>query len=150
MLEAAIGDEDTLDEREKRGLDQAAFVVAGFGPGVGEVDVQDGDARIGDEFGEKEIGLGADGAGVDAVVAAQAIRGVTPEPAGPFDAEEVGIRARLGLVEKKSPFADADFDFNGVGVCEEGCEIERAREGIDIEADGFDDQGTLRVHRGDL
>ena len=116
-------------------------------PGVGEVDVEDGDGGGGNELGEEEVGLRADHARVEAVVSPKAVGGVSPIPACPLDAEEVCIGASDRLVEQEGSFAAADLEFDGVVVAEDFDPIEGLRELVHIEADGFEDEFAVRLHR---
>ena len=107
-----------MDYGEERLLDQPALVVPFLGPWVGEVDVNHREAVRRDELAEEKAGVGADGAGVEAAAAAQAVAGISPEPASPFDAEEVDFRPGLGLIGEKRSFARADFELDRMVVAE--------------------------------
>src|SRR5688572_24004692 len=56
-LKPAAGDQDALYFLQEGLLHEAALVVAGLGPGVGEIDVHDGDGCWRDEFAQEVEGL---------------------------------------------------------------------------------------------
>jgi hypothetical protein len=100
-------------------LDEAAFLVAGFWPGVGEVDVEGGEGGVWDMAAEPPDGFAMDHAGVGGGVAAEAVGGEFGVLFGPLDADEVVLGMSLCDGEEEGAFAGADFEFNGVVVAED-------------------------------
>ena len=101
-----------LGERHELRLQQPSLVMAGLGPGIGEINMQDRQAVFRHEFRQKKTRLGPHRAGVRAVIAAKAIAGISPEPAGPFDAEKIDLGSCLGLLGQEGSLAAADLQFD--------------------------------------
>ena len=95
MTEAELGagEEDAVNFFKERELDEAAFVVAGLGPGVGEVDVHGGQGIVRDVAANPPGGLAGNDAAIEAVVAAEAVGGEIGVGFGVFKTYEVGGRA---------------------------------------------------------
>jgi hypothetical protein len=66
--------------------DEASFVMSFFRPGVGEIDMETIDGKIGNKFANKSGGIGAEHPDVFEVPSAEPIDGVAVISAGPFDA----------------------------------------------------------------
>src|SRR5205814_6501535 len=116
------------------------------GPGIGKIDVDNRKAALGDVLGKEESRLGANGSHIGAPGAANPIAGVSPEPPRPFDAEEIHLRPRSGLVEEKSSFADSDFQLNGMIVSEQLAPADGARQRIRFQSNRFGNHLAMRLH----
>lgn len=120
----AAGREDAMEFDHGVILDDAAFVMSFLRPGIGEVEVDDlhdallvgggvikgWAAPIPDKFG----GIASEQFYIFEVPAAHAIGSVAVELAGPFDAEEVCLRLKLGLLEEEGALAGADLELETV------------------------------------
>lgn len=132
--ELASGFEASPDIEEGLVLDHTLFVVFFLGPGVGEVEVDDIDRLVGASpleqlrcVGVEHTDIGMRVLGL--LLSADAIGDVGGKLAGPLDAQEVGVRLKMGLLDQKRALAGADFDFEAFGRIFEPC--------AEIEAGGF-------------
>ncbi len=146
--EDAAGHEDAVDFLHEGDLDGAAFIVTGFGPGVGEVDVEGVDGGVGDVAADPPEGFAVDESGVGEAVAAHAVGGEEGVFAGPFEADVVVFRFGLGDGEEEGAFAGADFEFDRVGVAEEGGEVELAGFVGDLQEIGVGVEVGAKGHGG--
>src|SRR5262249_44625409 len=80
-LQPPHGQQSVLHQWHELVLDQPSLVMPLLRPRVGEINVQDRNARRRHKLGKKIGGFSADRAGVKAVVAAKAVAGIAPEPA---------------------------------------------------------------------
>jgi len=100
------------------GVDEAPFVVAFFGPGVGEINVEAIDGGIGDAFGDIGDGIGANYPDVGQVPPANPVNGKAVKFPCPFNPDKIGVGLRFCLVYQKCPPARANLDMDGSGTSE--------------------------------
>jgi len=131
---------------ERRARDDAALVMAQFGPGVGEVNVEDRETFIGDELAQEVACLGPDGADVEAPVAAKPVAGISPIPSRPLNPEEVYLRAGLALLSEERSFAHADLQLDRMIVSEQRPPVDGPRQTFQIKPDRLDDQLVVHLH----
>src|SRR5437588_3999929 len=112
-LQSAPRPENPLHLLDEWLLDEPALVMPLLGPRVGKVNVNDREAVIGNVLADEEHRLGANCAGIEQMMPAQSIACVSPIPACPFDAEEIGVRSRSRLLGQESPLPHSDFHFDG-------------------------------------
>jgi hypothetical protein len=145
----SLGRKDVKQKGNEFILDKSALVVAFFRPGVGEINVHDGNGSRWNKLREEEDGFGSKGANIGALGPANAVRCVSPVPTGVFNADEIGVGVKFGLLKKKGSFAHADFKFDGVGVAEDFGEIQWTLEGLKRQANRFDNEVAVRLHKGE-
>ena len=87
------------------GVDETPFVVAFFGPGVGEVNVEAIYGRIGDTLGDIGGGIGANYPDVGQIPPANPVNGETVKFPCPFNPDKIGVGLRFCLVYQKCPLA---------------------------------------------
>ncbi len=118
--------EATPDVEQGLMLDDPFFVVLFLWPGVGEVEVDDIDRLVGappfEQLGRVGVEHADIGVGVFALLlSADAIGDIGSELASPFDAQEVGVRLKMRLLDQKRALARADFELEAFGRVFEPC-----------------------------
>ncbi len=111
--DAAGGDEGVGGGADEIGLEEAAFVVAFFGPRVGVVNVENPEGFGGQMVDDQVAGVGAHEADVGHAPADHAVGGVAVVFVGPFDAEEVAVGILAGPGEQEAALTGADLHFDG-------------------------------------
>jgi hypothetical protein len=87
------------------GAEEASFVVAFFGPGVGEVNVEAIDGGVGDALGNIGDGIGANYPDVSQIPSPNPVNGKTVKFACPFNPDKIGVGLVFCLVYQKCPLA---------------------------------------------
>jgi len=123
--QARVGFHDAQGSVHKFRLNQAAFVVAFFGPRVGMVDVQCVDTRVGDLMDHEVTTVAAHHAHVGKAPARHTVGGILVVFVGPFDADEVQLRMFLGPPYKKGALMAADFQLQRCFALEQRAQIDR-------------------------
>ena len=99
----AAGDQAGGCRVDERFLEEAALVVATFGPGVGVVNVQR-QQRVARAFGADEVtSIGPQDADIPQVPTLHAVDRETIKLVGPFDAEKIALRIGLCPPQKNPP-----------------------------------------------
>jgi hypothetical protein len=86
-------------------VEETAFVVTFFGPGVGEINMEAINGGIGDTLDDKSGGISADYTDVSQIPSANTVNGETVISACPFNPDKVGIGLASCLVYQKRPLA---------------------------------------------
>ena len=118
--EFPVGLEHAMERPHRGVLHDSPLVMPRLGPRITEVEVHDPTARIRKPVRDDLGGVVVKQPHVRDRAAADAIRRVAEELARPFDAEEVGLRLKSGLLDEERPLAGTDLELERpLGVREE-------------------------------
>lgn len=113
-VEAAAILELGVEFSEERCLDEPAFVVSFFWPGVWKIDVDLAKRCVGHVIADKRAGFGTHQADIVQSAAAAPVGPVAPERFGVFQADVVGVWGLLGLADQKCSLTRSDFQLDRV------------------------------------
>lgn len=112
--------------------EEASFMMAFFGPGVGEIYMEAVNGCLWYEIGKEDSGVSADNPNIFELPSADAVDGIAAESCCLFDAEKIDIGEGFGVVEKKCALAATDFDVDRAGTSENQSKIEWDRKPFKI------------------
>ena len=119
-LDGAAFDQTGADEFVESGSDEAAFVMAFFGPRVGEEEVEGLDAFFGEHPGEGKGCFEAQDAHILEVVEDCFLVDGAYAVELSFNAEELGLGMVSGVGYEEAAFAATDVDLDGARRIEDG------------------------------
>ena len=116
--------EDAQGLFEKTLVEQAALVVFLLRPGIQKIDVEGVDGPGGQEELDELTGVTVDEAKVGKTPLQSPVMSQSQVLPRHLDADEVVLWSTLRRVEQEAPLAKAEFNLDGMVVCEDRCHVQ--------------------------